>query len=175
MNPHGILVRRLLIICIAMFAFGYALVPLYDVFCRYTGINGKTANTPAPAATSMDEKRKVNIEFLANRDPSMPWDFFPAVQQISLHPGEVTVITYHVKNLSRDAMVGRAVPSVSPGEAARYFKKIECFCFTEQPLEAGQQKDMPVQFYIDPELPPQFNTITLSYRLYKSTQQTAAR
>jgi cytochrome c oxidase assembly protein subunit 11 len=175
MNPHGVLVRRLLLVCIAMFGFGFALVPLYDVFCLYTGINGKTANTPAQAATVMNEKRTIRVEFLANTDASIPWDFAPEVQQINLHPGEITIVNFHVENLSKDAMIGRAVPSVSPGEAARYFKKIECFCFTEQPLDAGQQKDMPVQFYIDPELPSHFTTITLSYRLYKSTPQTAAR
>jgi cytochrome c oxidase assembly protein subunit 11 len=164
-----------LLVCIAMFGFGFALVPLYDVFCRYTGINGKTANTPAQATTVMDEKRTITVEFLANSDASIPWDFAPEIQQISLHPGEITVINYHVENLSKEAMIGRAVPSVSPGEAARYFKKIECFCFTEQPLNAGQQKDMPVQFYIDPEIPSHFTTITLSYRLYKSTPQTAVR
>lgn len=175
MVSHHVLMRKLVLICILMFAFGFALVPLYDVFCRYTGINGKTENTAAPASTRIDAAREITIEFLANIDASIPWSFAPEMAQISVHPGEVKVVHFDVENLTGTAMIGRAVPSVSPGEAARYFKKIECFCFVEQPLDAWQRKSMPVQFYIDPELPSHFNTITLSYRLYKSIPQTAGR
>jgi len=175
MISHKVLLRKLVLICICMFAFGFALVPLYDVFCRYTGINGKTENTAAPVSTGVDATRKITIEFLANTDTGIPWRFVPEIARISLHPGEVKVIHYLAENLTGEATIGRAVPSVSPGEAARYFKKIECFCFVEQPLDARQKKSMPVQFYIDPELPSQYTTITLSYRLYRSAAQTASR
>lgn len=175
MVSHKIIMRNLVLICLAMFAFGFALVPLYDVFCEITGINGKTAATAASASKRIDESRTITVEFLANRDPAMPWDFAPEMQKIQLHPGQVTVMNFYVENHTNEAMIGRAVPSVSPGEAARYFKKIECFCFVEQPLDAHERKAMPVQFYVDPELPSQFTTITLSYRLYKNTPQTASR
>lgn len=174
MVSHKVIMRNLVLICIAMFAFGFALVPLYDVFCELTGLNGKTAATAAAKSKRIDESRSVTVEFLAYRDPAMPWDFAPEMQQIRLHPGQVTQVSFFVENHTDEAMVGRAVPSVSPGEAARYFKKIECFCFVEQPLDAHERKAMPVQFYIDPDLPKQFTTITLSYRLYKNTPQTAS-
>lgn len=175
MSSHRLLIRKLVLICVAMFGFGYALVPLYDVFCRYTGINGKTENKAAPAARRIDKTREISVEFLANSDPSIPWTFAPEVTSVSVNPGQVMVVNYLVENLKDEAMIGRAVPSVSPGEAARYFKKIECFCFVEQPLDARQHKAMPVQFYIDPDLPENFTTITLSYRLYPGTPQTARR
>ncbi|HSC66793.1 MAG TPA: cytochrome c oxidase assembly protein, partial [Cellvibrio sp.] len=138
MTPHTLLIRKLVVICVAMFGFGFALVPLYDVFCRYTGINGKTENTAAPASRRVDETRKINVEFLANSDSAIPWSFAPEVARVAVHPGEVKIINFLVENLSGAATIGRAVPSVSPGEAARYFKKIECFCFVEQPLNARE-------------------------------------
>ncbi|HTF97971.1 MAG TPA: cytochrome c oxidase assembly protein [Cellvibrio sp.] len=172
---HKPLLRKLMLVCLAMFLFGFALVPLYDVFCRLTGLNGKTANVAATPSTSIDNKRVIKVEFIANRDDSIPWTFSPEINSIELNPGAVKVINFNVRNLSAQATVGRAVPSVSPGAAARYFKKIECFCFTEQALDANGEKAMPVQFYIDPELPAEFSTITLSYRLYMSQGQTASR
>ena len=175
MSEHKVLIRKLVIICLAMFGFGFALVPLYDVFCRYTGINGKTENKAAPAARRVDKTREISVEFLANSDSSIPWTFAPEITNVSVNPGQVMVVNFMVENLKDEAMIGRAVPSVSPGEAARYFKKIECFCFVEQPLDAHQHKAMPVQFYIDPDLPEHFTTITLSYRLYRSNPQTVAR
>jgi cytochrome c oxidase assembly protein subunit 11 len=175
MVSHKVIMRNLVLICLAMFAFGFALVPLYDVFCELTGINGKTAATAAAASKRVDKSRNITVEFLANRDSAMPWDFAPEMKQIQLHPGQVTVVNFYVENHTDVAMIGRAIPSVSPGEAAKYFKKIECFCFVEQPLDAHERKAMPVQFYVDPELPRHFTTITLSYRLYKNTPQTASR
>lgn len=174
-TSHKPLLRKLVLVCLAMFLFGFALVPLYDVFCRLTGLNGKTENTAAAPSTRIDHQRTIKVEFIANRDESIPWDFAPEINAIELNPGAIKVINFRVKNLSSQAMVGRAVPSVSPGAAARYFKKIECFCFNEQPLDGLDEKDMPVQFYIDPQLPAEFSTITLSYRLYKSQGQTASR
>ncbi len=175
MVSHKVLMRKLILICIAMFAFGYALVPLYDVFCEITGINGKTSNRAAVAAKRIDESRDITVEFLANRDVSIPWVFEPEMAHITLHPGQVTLVNFIVENPTDEAMIGRAVPSVSPGEAAKYFKKIECFCFSEQPLDAHERRAMSVQFYVDAELPAQFTTITLSYRLYRHTPQVVSR
>src|SRR5690606_14754381 len=175
MASHKLLMQKLILICIAMFGFGFALVPLYDVFCRYTGINGKTENIAAPVSKTVDQSREISVEFIANRDPAIPWRLSPEVTHTLVQPGQIKVVNFQVENLSSEAMIGRAVPSVSPGEAARYFKKIECFCFVEQPLDSREQKNMPVQFYIDPELPAHFTTITLSYRLYKSNLHTASR
>jgi len=172
---HQPLLRKLVLICLGMFLFGFALVPLYDVFCDLTGLNGKTANTAAAPSTSIDEQRLIKIEFVANHDDSIPWRFAPEIPSIEVNPGAVNIVNFNVKNLTGNAMVGRAVPSVSPGAAARYFKKIECFCFVEQPLDAYGEKSMPVQFYVVPQLPAEYSTITLSYRLYKSQAQTAGR
>jgi cytochrome c oxidase assembly protein subunit 11 len=175
MVSHKVIVRNLVLICLGMFAFGFALVPLYDVLCSVTGINGKTKNTAAAASTSVDASRQITVEFLANRDPGMSWEFTPKTESIELNPGQIKTVNFYVANPTGEAMVAHAVPSISPGEAALYFKKIECFCFTEQALGAHENKLMPVQFYIDPKLPSQFTTITLSYRLYDSTPRTVSR
>lgn len=175
MVSHKALMQKLIVICIAMFAFGFALVPLYDVFCEWTGINGKTNTAAASASKRIDTSREVSVEFLAINDAGMPWEFAPEVAQIALHPGEIIKVNFVVENPTAEAMIGRAVPSVSPGEAAKYFKKMECFCFSEQPLAAHERKLMPVQFYVDAELPQKFRTITLSYRLYQHTPQMVSR
>lgn len=168
MRLHQPLLKKLLIICALMFAFSFALVPLYTVFCKLTGINGKTSNTAAVASTLVDEQREISVEFLAKVDPSIAWTFAPEVARISVHPGETKVVNFRVESLANVATVGQAIPSVSPGEAAQYFKKLECFCFMRQPLSARETKLMRLQFYIDPALPKHINTLTLSYTLYKA-------
>lgn len=167
MNLHKPLLKKLLIACVCMFAFSFALVPLYTVFCKLTGINGKTSNSVAVASTNIQQERTISVEFLAKADQSIPWKFAPEVERVSVHPGDIKLINFNVENLADEAMVGQAVPSVSPGEAAQYFKKMECFCFTQQPLQAKEAKAMRLQFYIDPALPKEINTITLSYTLYR--------
>lgn len=175
---HKPLTLRLLLIAVGMFGFGFALVPLYDVFCDLTGLNGKTANTAATAEAAMiDVSRQVTVEFLARPNKEMPWIFKPEVRRMKVHPGEIHNINYLAENPTSRLMVAQAVPSVSPGQAALFFHKIECFCFTQQPLAAGKDMLMPLQFYVDPALPGQFSTITLSYTLYDVTaawQDTAA-
>ena len=153
-----------------MFAFSFALVPLYSVLCKVTGINGKVAQTPAVAATSVDRQRDIRIEFLAAPDSSIPWQFEPTVKNISVHPGEISNVDFRVANMTGDNMVAQAIPSISPGQAAQYFKKMECFCFTRQTLQAHESKLMRLQFYVDPSLPKELQTITLSYTLYRATQ-----
>jgi len=164
---HGSLLKKLLVVCVLMFGFGYALVPLYSVFCRYTGLNGKTANSAAAEAKTLDQGRSLRVEFLANPDARVPWRFMPEVSAIEVHPGEKHLVHYRVENLSGKALVAQAIPSVAPGQAAQYFKKIECFCFTQQMLAKDETKNMPLVFYVDPALPENIQTLTLSYSLYE--------
>jgi cytochrome c oxidase assembly protein subunit 11 len=167
MNIHKPLLKKLLIACACMFAFSFALVPLYTVLCKLTGINGKTSNNVALASTNVDQKNAITVEFLAKADQSIPWKFAPEIENVTVHPGEIKVVNFNVENLANETIVGQAIPSVSPGEAAQYFKKMECFCFTQQSLLAKETKSMRLQFYIDPTLPKDFHTITLSYTLYR--------
>ena len=175
MSAHRSVINKLLLACAAMFAFGFALVPLYDVFCDITGINGKTDKVAAAAPDRVDRGREVSVEFLATHDPAVAVDFAPETARLRLNPGELQLVSFVVENRSDQPIVTTAVPSVSPGEAARHFMKIECFCFQEQPLAPGERKLMPVQFYVDPELPERFKNLTLSYRLYRSVGQRASR
>ncbi len=167
---HKPLTFKLAVIALAMFGFGFALVPLYDVFCDLTGLNGKTAATAATAeAARVDTSREIIIEFIARPNQQMPWLFKPEVTRMTVHPGEIHIMNYIAQNPTSRMIVGQAVPSVSPGQAALYFHKIECFCFTQQQLAGGKDMLMPLQFYVDPALPKQFSTITLSYTLYDVT------
>jgi cytochrome c oxidase assembly protein subunit 11 len=172
---HLPLIKRLLLATALMFGFGFALVPLYDVFCDLTGINGKTSTMAATADKAVvDAKRTITIEFLARPNADMPWLFAPQTQKMTVHPGEIKLVYYEAKNPTAGTMTGQAVPSVSPGQAALYFNKMECFCFNQQVLTAGQKLLMPLQFYVDPALPEQFSTITLSYTLYDMTKHAPA-
>lgn len=167
---HRPLTVKLTLICLVMFGFGFALVPLYDVFCDLTGLNGKTSGIAATAdAAIVDESRDIVIEFIARPNKDMPWVFKPQISRITVHPGEIKRVNYIAQNPTSHWMVGQAVPSVSPGQAALFFHKIECFCFTQQQLAGGKDMLMPLQFYVDPALPSQFSTITLSYTLYDVT------
>ncbi len=160
-------IRRLVIIVIGMFGFGFALVPLYDVFCDVTGINGKTGGQVTLSETmKVDTTREVKIEFIATLNETMPWEFKPMVRSVKVHPGKPTRIEYLARNRTGKTIVGQAVPSVAPGLAAQYFQKTECFCFTEQELKAGEEKRMPVVFVVDPALPDDIHELTLSYTFF---------
>jgi cytochrome c oxidase assembly protein subunit 11 len=163
------LVRRLLVVTAAMFAFGFAMVPLYDVLCKITGLNGKTDGRAAVAAEPMkvDESRMVTVEFVANLNRGAPWEFAPQVTRMQVHPGQFYQTHFWARNLADQPMTGQAIPSVSPGLAASHFHKIECFCFTRQQFQAGEGKEMPVTFRIDPELPSDVRTVTLSYTFFR--------
>ncbi|WP_428453010.1 cytochrome c oxidase assembly protein [Photobacterium kasasachensis] len=165
----------LVVMAVAMFGFAFALVPLYDVFCDITGINGKTADTPAVSSMKVDTQRQVTVEFVAYINPGMEWTFEPEVRRMVVHPGETQTINYAARNLTRQASIGQAVPSVTPGLGAQYFNKIECFCFNRQPLEAGESAQLPLIFYVDPELPEDINTLTLAYTLYNAQPTATAQ
>jgi cytochrome c oxidase assembly protein subunit 11 len=168
-------VRRLGIAAVAMFGFGFAMVPLYDVFCDITGINGKTGRIELEQALSktVDEDRLVTVEFLATVHSDLPWEFRPMVKKIKVHPGEVTEVNYYARNKTDDVVTGQAVPSLAPGLAAKYFSKTECFCFTRQALGPGEGKEMPLRFIVDPELPENVRTVSLSYTFYQAKPEAA--
>jgi cytochrome c oxidase assembly protein subunit 11 len=160
-------IRNLLFAVVGMFGFGFALVPLYDVFCDITGINGKTGEQyVSDAPIQIDTSREIKVEFLANLNADMPWEFEPLTRSVRVHPGEASRIEYVARNKTDKDIVGQAVPSVSPGQAAAHFQKTECFCFTEQVLKAGEEKIMPVVFMIDPSIDEDVHEVTLSYTFF---------
>lgn len=166
------LVLRLVIVVIGMFGFGFALVPLYDVFCDLTGINGKTsANAAVYDAPVVDTSREVTVEFLTRTHTGMPWEFRANTQRIKVHPGQLSTVEFFVRNPMRKDFVAQAIPSVSPGEAALYLNKTECFCFNQQPLAAGDQATMPMSFYVDPALPAEITYFTVQYTLFDVTER----
>lgn len=157
-------------VVVAMFAFGYALVPLYDLFCEITGIGGKTGVTTEAQSGTVVEDRWVTVEFTGNAANGLAWEFRPMVQKLKVHPGAVTEVSYFARNLRDDTVVGQAIPSVTPSAAARYFNKTECFCFSNQTLGGGESKQMVLRFVVDPKLPQHVNTITLSYSFFDAGQ-----
>jgi len=170
-NDNPKIIKKLLLLVVAMFGFGFALVPLYDVFCDVTGVNGKTGGKVTfKTVPIVDKSRLIKVTFLASLNESMPWSFKPQQSFIEVHPGVPTTIKYIAKNISNKTIVGQAVPSVMPGLAAAYFQKTECFCFTQQALKAGEEKLMPVTFIIDSGLSKDINEIALSYTFFISKQ-----
>lgn len=166
---------KLLGITVAMFGFGYALVPLYSVFCDITGLNGKTGRLSAAAANALgvDTSRSITVEFVTNVDTRLPWDFKPTVSRVVVHPGSETAVTFEAVNKAQIAITGHAVPSVAPNAAARYFSKTECFCFTEQRLGPGESRKMPVRFIVDPKLPANIEILTLAYTFFEAADNAA--
>ena len=154
---------------VIMFGFGFAMIPLYNVLCKNLGINGKTDKNAYLTSNEIDWSRSIRVEFLTNNNNYLPWDFYPRLQHIQLHPGENILVYFAAKNNSNRLMTVQAIPSVSPGLAAHYLKKTECFCFTQQTFNPGQRRDMPVLFHIDQHLPKNINTITLAYTLFDTS------
>ena len=156
----------LIFVCLIMFAFSFALVPFYNTICRIFGITGKTNVVGEKNTAQIDRSRQISIDFIANTNSKLPWTFYPITKKINIYPGETEKVFYYAKNNSDHTITAQAVPSVTPGIASNYFKKIECFCFRKQTLLANQAIKMPVIFYIDPALPKKIHEITLSYTLY---------
>ncbi|MGM0526194.1 MAG: cytochrome c oxidase assembly protein [Pseudomonadota bacterium] len=172
---NGKIVKRLLLTVAGMFAFGFALVPLYDVFCEVTGFNGRTNNEAvAVTHTEVDKSRTVTVQFITRNAQGIPWKFEPSIKQVKVHPGEVRVVNFLADNPTGSDMVAQAIPSVAPAEASLYLNKVECFCFNQQPLAAGDNTEMPMQFYLDPDIPDHITTLTLSYTLYDMTANATA-
>ncbi len=164
-------VRNALFATVGMFAFGFALVPIYDVFCDITGLNGKTSDSPYTAVdVAVDTSRNITVQFVATNNENMPWEFKPAVSSMVVHPGEAVSTEFFVRNPKPVSMVAQAVPSVVPFKAAEYFHKTECFCFNQQPLDGRSETLMPLRFIVDVDLPKDVKTITLAYTLFDVTE-----
>lgn len=165
------LVRKLLFATVGMFGFGFALVPMYDVICEITGLNGKTSGryTVSEADITPVSDREITVQFMAQNGDGMVWEFHPNDAQVKVHPGEVKVVSYRAKNPTDLVMIGQAIPSVAPNEAAQYLKKLECFCFAEQTLAPGEEVDMAIRFFVDENIPEKITKLTLSYSLFDIT------
>jgi cytochrome c oxidase assembly protein subunit 11 len=174
-NPRDTRKRRTLLLLVGlalgMFGFGFAMVPLYDVICDITGLNGKTSDVAAEAIDQVDDSRVVEVQFITHTDSAMPWEFRPEVRSVKVSPGEIKLVNFYAKNTAADTVIGQAIPSVSPGLAAVHLKKTQCFCFNQQSLAGGKDVEMPMIFYLDPALPKNITQITLSYTLYNVTDR----
>lgn len=159
---------KLVFVVVGMFGFGYLMVPLYNILCEVTGLNGKTGviSTVQAGELVVDEDRWVNVEFTGTVNVSGPWEFRPAQASLKVQPGKQYNISYVARNLADHQVIGQAVPSVAPRQASKYFNKTECFCFTKQVFEASEEKDMPVTFVIDPALPKSVDSVVLSYTFF---------
>lgn len=157
---------RLALVAAGMFGFGYALVPFYYQICKAWGINSFGETGEAVANTQVDRSRTVTIELDSNTH-GLPWRFKPLLNHVDVHPGQVTTIEYEITNERPTAVTGQAVPSYGPALAGEYFKKIECFCFSQQTLKGGESRRLPVVFVVDPKLPRDVNTISLSYTFFE--------
>ena len=164
---------KLLLMVAVMFGFGYAMVPFYRAFCNLVGINqlGDRASEITARNSQVDESRTITVEFDANAHG--PLRFKPAKSSLTVHPGQIATIEYEVANQQGHEVRAQAIPSYAPAQAASYFKKIECFCFTQQTLKAGEAKEFPVVFVVDPKLPKDVNTITLSYTFFDLGEKNA--
>lgn len=160
------LLTRLSVFAVAMFGFGFALVPFYEKICEVAGINNLIKPAAAVENTQIDRSRTITLEFDANAH-GLEWEFKPVQTSVRVHPGEMIHVEYDVRNKGVKPVVGQAIPSYGPKHAAPFVKKLECFCFKQQPLLAGEGKRMPVQFVIDSTLPADVNTITLSYTFFE--------
>jgi cytochrome c oxidase assembly protein subunit 11 len=168
------LTRSLLIMTAGSFAFGWALVPLYDVFCKVAGIGNAQAKAgPVQAREAVDPNREVTVEFIADPASVGSFEFRPEVASIRVHPGKLYDTQFYAKNLTGGRSVAQAVPSISPTGAAQYFHKTQCFCFSPQRFAVGEGRDMPVRFIVDPSLPSNIDKITLAYTFYDTTQAAA--
>lgn len=161
------LVRQLLLFAAGSFAFGFALVPLYDVLCDVTGYGDRSKlKAAAEVSEAPDESRTVTIEFISTAPTFGSWEFRPEQGSLEVHPGRLYQATFHARNLRPQAITAQAVPSVAPLQATQYFHKTECFCFTPQPFEAQQTRELTVRFIVDPRLPANIDRLTLGYAMY---------
>jgi len=173
------MLSKLAVVTVGMFAFGYALVPLYQAICEMTGINvlalGEqvlSGQKAAPSNSQIDTSRTITVEFDANSRG--PWQFKPAQSSLTVHPGEMTTVVYEFQNMQNRRMAAQAIPSYAPMQASAHFNKLECFCFTQYTLEPGEKKSWPVVFVIDPKLSKDVSTITLSYTFFEVGGKTPA-
>lgn len=170
--------RRLLVILtvlvVLMFGFSFALIPIYNSLCKSLGINGKVNLTAArynTANVEVDTQREILVQFIATNHQGIPWAFYPKTASVTVHPGEMTKLAFYAENKTDHPMTVQAIPSVTPGIAAKYLKKTECFCFTQQTLNGHEAMNMPLMFHVDVHLPKNVTTITLAYTLFDVTDR----
>lgn len=182
---HKRLIGKLLLMVAGAFVFAFALVPLYDVLCAATGLNGKTSGPPVirdgfaagglqagkTPTSKVDTSRTIRVEFTGTVMPGLPWDMRPLTLSLDVHPGELQQVSYLVRNTSDRTIIGQAVPSISPGQAAQHFEKVECFCFTQQTLGPGEAREMPLAFIVKSEVDRSIRNITLSYAFFSTEGQ----
>jgi cytochrome c oxidase assembly protein subunit 11 len=169
-KPNSKLLILLVGIVLGMFAFGFALVPIYNSLCKNLGINGKVELvSKAVSSEAMEKERLLDIEFVATNNASVPWNFYPMIKRVKIHPGEMYKLSFYAENKTNNKMIVQAIPSITPGIAAKYLKKTECFCFTQQSLNGHEAMYMPLLFHVDKALPKNIKTITLSYTLFDIT------
>jgi len=167
------LVKKLTMIAVLMFGFGYALVPLYDVLCDITGQNTVVENSALSKPDYVvDESREINVEFITSVNERTPMTFHAETRLLKVHPGQFYTVNFFAKNTSAARLKAQAIPSITPGLAEEFFKKTQCFCFTTQTFETAEEKTMPVRFVVDPKLPENYKTITLSYTFFDITNKT---
>jgi cytochrome c oxidase assembly protein subunit 11 len=164
------LAMRLGLVALFFVGFGFAMVPLYDVICQLTGLNGKTNSVAmvADANTQVDVTRAVNVEFLSHSMPGVGLRFKSEQFSIRVHPGEISRMNYTITNTTDKVFVGQAVPSITPAVAAQYFEKLECFCFSQQTFQPGETRTMPVVFVVNPKMSRDLGTVTLSYTFFEA-------
>ena len=165
-EENSVVLKKLLIFTVIMFGFGFALVPFYEKICEVTGLNNLLQADTLTENTQVDTARWVRVELDANTR-GLPWQFKPLQSTVRLHPGELTEVVYEVRNNSNREISGQAIPSYSPQLLGKYLKKLECFCFSKQVLKPNEVRQMPVQFMIEPGLPEDVNTVTISYTFFE--------
>lgn len=161
-------------VAVLMFGFAFALVPLYDTLCRVLDINGKIEQVEvdiAEVSAMTPVARDIRVEMVTTNSENVGWSFYPLVGAMKVHPGEIHKVRFHAKNNSDRAMTVRAIPSITPSIGANYLVKTDCFCFQKQTLQAGESVKMPLAFYVSPDLPKQYRTLTLSYALFETQRQ----
>jgi cytochrome c oxidase assembly protein subunit 11 len=170
---NATMLRKLLIVTCVMFGFGFAMVPFYKALCEITGLNN-VLSADEVSNTQVDTARKVTMQFDTNLRNDLPWTFRPLQPSVEFHPGQLVQVDFEVRNNSSRAITGQAIPSWGPQVAGRHLKKLECFCFTQQTLQPGEVRRMPVVFVIEKTLPEEVNFVTMSYTFFQVEGRTAS-
>ena len=174
--------KKTLLVAVAMFGFGFALIPLYSVLCNAFGLNGRfidlkkteKAEYITQVESHKDLTRTVKVEFLTILNQKLNWEFRALQNTIEVHPGVVSEAKFYAKNLTSKTVVAQAIPSITPGLAAKYFSKLECFCFTQQTFKPGEEREMLLRFYVDPHLPKNINLLSLGYTFFDTNRKVAS-
>lgn len=160
--------KKLIFVALGMFGFGYALVPLYDVMCEALGVSSRFVDLKKveQATSNKDMNRLVTVEFATTVNRGLDWEFHAMQNSVQVHPGVINEVKFYAKNLQNHAVIAQAIPSIVPPRAQKYFSKLECFCFSQQTFKAGEIKEMPLRFYVDPHMPKDIGTVSLAYTFF---------